>query len=117
LASREGWKRPEAADDDQAFLMVQFMETWLLADRDRMRQFFGPELRESSLPAWPSLEAVSKDAILKALAAATAACGKRYVKGRRSAEVSLEWLANVDPAKVERACPHARSLLDRLRAV
>ena len=59
---------------------------------------------------------MSKDAILKALEGATAACDRRYVKGKRSAAVSFEWLASVDPAKVEQACPHARRLLDRLRA-
>lgn len=37
---------------------------------------------------------------------------KRYSKGR----VSFELLARIDPGLVEQACPHARALLDRLRA-
>ena len=33
LHDRDGWTRPDGAGDDQAFLMVQLMETWFLADR------------------------------------------------------------------------------------
>jgi hypothetical protein len=50
--------------------------------------------------------------VLGALERATAACRKGYAKGK----VSFELLARIDPARVEAACPHARALLDRLRA-
>jgi hypothetical protein len=61
---------------------------------------------------WPELEAVPKREVLEALERATAACRKNYTKGK----VSFELLAHIDPARVEAACPHARALLDRLRA-
>lgn len=41
LSGRDGWKMPTGARHDQAFLMVQVMETWFLADRDALRRFFG----------------------------------------------------------------------------
>lgn len=52
LRRRDGWSRPEGAEDDQAFLMVVAMETWFLADRDLLTEHFGPELVESHLKRW-----------------------------------------------------------------
>lgn len=112
LHARDGWTRPAGAGDDQAFLMVQLMETWFLADRDALRRCFGAAFRENALRHWPELEAIPKTTVLETLDRATAACRKRYAKGK----VSFELLARIDPARVEAACPHARALLDRLRA-
>lgn len=111
LEAHDGWNRPAAAADDQAFLMVQVMETWFLADRALLRRYFGSALRENPLRAWPDLEAVPKATVLGALEAATAACGTRYTKGR----VSFDLLAGLDARAVETACPHAAELLARLR--
>ena len=33
LRSRDNWRRPPGALNDQCHLMVQFMESWFLADR------------------------------------------------------------------------------------
>lgn len=93
LQTRDGWNCPPNADADQGFLMVQVMETWLLADRDLLKRYFGAEFRENALKR------------------ATANCATRYAKGK----VSFELLARVDPALVEAACPHAKALLNRLR--
>ena len=105
-------QRPPGADDDQAFLMVQVMETWLLADRAALRSYFGAAFRDSALKEWPQLEAVPKTTVYEALDQATANCGKRYAKGK----VSFELLGKLNPTLVEQACPHARALLGRLRA-
>ena len=113
LAARDGWTRPGGAGDDQAFLMVQVMETWFLADRDALRAYFGDGFRAKAIQAWPDLEDVPKTTVFKALDRATAACRRSYAKGR----VSFGLLARIDPARVEAACPHARALLDRLRAL
>ena len=113
LRSRDHWNKPAGARDDQAFLMVQAMETWFLADVVALRGYFGAQLRQSALKQWPRLEEVPKATVIDALRRATAACAKRYTKGR----ISFELLATVDPARVEAACPHAKALLDRLRAL
>ena len=91
--------------------MVQVMETWFLADRNALRQYFGAGFRENALRQWPDLENVSKDDVLDALARATAECSRRYAKGT----VSFELLGRIDSARVEAECPHANALLDRLR--
>ena len=108
-----GWDRPLGAGDDQAFMMVQIMETWFLADRDSLKRYFGTEFRENALKQWPQLEDVSKETVLSTLEHATTNCATRYAKGK----VSFELLALVDPALVEAACPHAKALLDRLRTL
>ncbi len=113
LKALDGWDQPEGVADDQAFLMVQVMEAWFLADRALLRRYFGSALREKHLRAWPDLEAVPKARVLGALEAATAACGTRYAKGR----VSFDLLAQLDSRAVEAPCPHAAELLNRLRRV
>lgn len=113
LNARDGWDQPHGARNDQVFLMVQLMETWLVADRNTLRAYFGVSFREKALPQWPALEDVAKRDILDALERATARCAKPYSKGC----VSFELLARTDPARVENACPHAKKLLDRLRTL
>ena len=113
LHARDGWTRPAGAGDDRAFLMVQVMETWFLADREALRNYFGAGFGESALKIWPNLEDMPKSTVLKALRCATASCCPRYTKGK----VSFELLAQIDPARVEAACPHARALLNVLRAL
>lgn len=111
LNARDSWSQPPGAGDDQAFLMVQIMETWFLADRVALQKYFGARFRQNALKNWPKLEDVPKLTVLNALASATASCSKRYSKGK----VSFELLARIKPTLVETACPHAKALLDRLR--
>ena len=87
------------------------METWLLADRQALRRYFGPQFAESMLPHWPELESVPKDTVVEALTKASSRCRKRYAKGK----VSFELLAQVDPDRVAAACAHAKALLGKLR--
>ena len=111
LKAQADWDRPHGAGDDRAFLMVQVMETWFLADQALLREYFGAGLREQHLRAWPVLEALTKDTVITALVQATAGCSKSYSKGK----VSYELLAKLNTESVEARCPHAKALLDRLR--
>ncbi len=111
LRDKDGWRRPPATADTPAFLMVQVMETWLLADRDALRDFFGASFRENRLPAQSNLESVSRADALQFLEQATAGCTRQYAKGT----VSFEVLARIRPEKVAERCPHARAILEYLR--
>ena len=114
LKSHDNWDRPAGTDDEQAFLMVQVMETWFLADKEMLTAYFGAGFAEKHLHAWPSLEDVPKQTVYDALEKATARCKqKAYAKGR----VCFEILERLDPLKIEKACPHARVLLDYLRSI
>ena len=112
LKSRDNWSQPVGVGGNDAFLMVCCMETWFLADREGLKKFFHDCWRDSAVPKWPDLEAISKEAIFEKLGLATAGCGKRaYAKGKRSFEI----LKVISPAIVEAQCPGAKRLLDRLR--
>ena len=111
LNGRDAWEKPTGADENQAQMMVQCMETWLLADRNALRRFFG---QENALPGNPSLEEIPKDDVLEGLAAATRDCGRnrKYDKGRRS----FELLGGLDPEELRPALPHFVSLCRVLNA-
>ena len=111
LHNQDNWNQPPGAADDSAYLMVQVMETWFLADREALRRFFGPSLNENHFSQWPDLEAVPKDTVLNAMEMSTANCQRPYSKGK----VSFELLGQIDPDIVATACPHAGQLLDYLR--
>jgi hypothetical protein len=113
LRTHDGWERPEGVGEDQAFLMVQVMETWLLADRGLLRRYFGSALRENHLRPWPRLEDVPKRTVLDALHKATRGCPTPYAKGK----ISYELLRELNPRIVEEACPQASALLKHLRAL
>jgi len=114
LKARPGdnWDKPKEAKDDQAFLMVQVMESWFVADRDKLKFFFGQHFREHAIPQWPHLQDVPKQSVYQALDQATAACGpRRYAKGK----MSFSLLAEISPDEVEKASPSAKALFERLR--
>lgn len=117
LANREGdgWKKPDGATEEHLFLMVELMETWFLADRELLKQFFQPGFIEKHIPKRDDIEAIPKLDVIRALDAATAQCprGKEYTKGKLSFEV----LSKISPQKVESLCPHAARLLNFLRKI
>ena len=108
-----GWERPDGAHEDQAFLMVQFMETWFLADKDGLRRYFGEGFKERPIRQWQKLEDVSKGTVEEALKQATTDSRRGvYEKGR-----DIKLLECIDPACVRGACPHADALLQKLERV
>lgn len=114
LRSRDEWSKPENATDEQAHLMVQCMETWLVADKDTLAEYFGPEFNMGAIPARDDVEAIDKDEVFRALSAATLQCARKgqYDKGRHSFQI----LATIDPAVIEKKSPHAARLMEMLRS-
>ena len=113
LQANDRWARPSGVGDEQAFLMVQTMEAWLLADRAALRDYFGVSFRENRLPSQYNLEDIAKETALQSLERATADCNKRYAKGT----VSFEVLGRINPDAVSERCPHANAMLDCLRSL
>lgn len=87
LSDRDRWSKPPGAHDEQVLLMVTSMETWIIADRSTLRSHYGPDLRESALPAPDNLESRDRRSIQDALSSATRNCGNAYRKGKRSFEI------------------------------
>lgn len=111
LKDRDGWDRPEGASDDQCHLMVQAMESWFLADRAALGEFYGQGFHANSLPSNPEIEQIAKKDVDDGLNRASRNTTKRrYDKGRHSFEI----LARIDPAKVANASPQARRFINVL---
>ena len=113
LQANDGWRRPANVGDGQAFLMVQAMEAWLLADRAALQNYFSRGFRENRLPQQTNPERVPKDDLAPALALASADCSRQYAKG----PISFAILGIVNAAVVAERCRHAKSLIDHLRSL
>jgi hypothetical protein len=117
LAERGGdeWTKPDQATAAQCHLMVQCMETWLLADRDTLAEYFGQGFREAVLPhPSRSIESIGKAELYRALALATHGCKTkaRYGKG----EHSFELLGMIDPVRVTSASSWAQCFVTAVKA-
>ena len=111
LRGHDGWNQPSGATDDQCHLMVQAMESWFLADRSALEEYYGQGFQETALPSNQQIEQVAKNDVLKGISQATRRTTKgRYEKGSHSFEI----LATIDPAKVTSASSHAKRFIETL---
>ena len=101
LAVRDKWAKPDGADDEQVFLMVTCMETWIVSDHETLAGHYGQQLQVSALPALSDLETRARDDIQGALSHATRTCANAYRKGKRSFEV----LGKLNPETLEAHLP------------
>ena len=112
LRSRDNWKRPDNAQEDQAHLMVQFMESWFLADVSELESFFRRGSRTTSQAQRNDIEQISKEDVLNQLKAASRGSRKgAYRKGRHSFDI----LAQIDPEKVIQRSRFAKRLVETLK--
>lgn len=115
LAARPGdeWTNWSGATGRQVHLMVQTMETWLIADVEALRQYYGQGFNERVLPKRQNLEMAPKQEVASGLRRATEKTQKgRYHKIRHAGEL----LARIDVEKVQSRCPHCKQLFDSLIA-
>jgi Domain of unknown function (DUF4276) len=113
LRAGDGWERPDGASQDQIHLMVQAMEAWFHADKEKVQEYFGQGFRLASLRQRPDIDNISKADLFTGMQMATRDCPKKgeYSKGQHSFEI----LALIDPAKVRASSPvHAGRLLNVL---
>lgn len=111
LKDRDGWDRPEEAGNDQCFLMAQVMESWFLADRAALANYYGDKFHEDALPGNPRIEEIPKRDIKRCLEHATRNTQKgKYNKGAHSFHI----LALLDPDKIGEAAPCAKRLFRML---
>jgi hypothetical protein len=98
VANREGdkWPRPSWATERHLYLMVHFVETWLLTDQDALLQFFKKGFNSRPLPT-TNLEGRSKADIENALKKAT----KDTLKGTYRHGQAHEIMGLVDPERVK----------------
>jgi Domain of unknown function (DUF4276) len=112
LRSRDGWERPASAENDQAQLMATCMETWLMADQQALRAFFGHLLHSNALLSLHNLEARTRHEVQEALQRATRDCGKDRTDAK--GEKSFKVLAELDPTTLKRHLLHFRRFIATL---
>jgi hypothetical protein len=110
----DGWNRPADATDEHAHLMVQCMEAWFLADLQTLSRVFGNGFRPSALPRRADIEQIPKRDLLRRLE--NAARDSRTRRGYKNGRDSFQLLEELDPEKVTAASPHAKRLVDVLKA-
>lgn len=110
LKSRDGWELNFTADDN-IHLMIQTMETWIVADIAALTGYYGQNFQQGALPSSSELEAISKKEITRALKVATKATQKmEYHKIRHASEL----LKQIDSSKVRQRCQSCERLFSTL---
>jgi hypothetical protein len=113
LKDRDDWDQPHGAGHTQCFLMLECMETWLIADRDNLRAFYKSGFNVDALPATSArLERIPKAAIYQALKQATKNSKEEYHKTHHAFGI----LKTANPKIVREAAPHCKRLFDVLTA-
>jgi hypothetical protein len=110
VARRAGdkWQCPSWATERHLYLMVYFVETWLLTDQDALREFFKRGFNQKPLPT-TNLEGRPIDEIENALKKATQNSSKGPYRHGQAHEI----IGIVDPNKV-RTLTHGQRLFDSL---
>ncbi|HMG76072.1 MAG TPA: DUF4276 family protein [Pyrinomonadaceae bacterium] len=92
----DNWQRPVWAEERHLYLMVHFVETWLLTDQNALQQFFKNGFTTTPLPT-TNLETRSKAEVLAALKKAT----QNTPKGAYRHGQANEIIKIVSPEKVK----------------
>jgi hypothetical protein len=113
LRDRDGWDFSQVSSK-AIFLMVQCMESWFIADRQTLIDYYDQHFQMSALPVRTDVEAIPKSKLMDALEHATRNCQKKkYHKTQHGFAI----LALLNPERVEAASPHAKLFHDFLRGL
>lgn len=116
VAKRDGWIKPNQVTEDQLYFMAVCMESWFMADKQALADFYGQGFQPNQLPktsAGQPLEQFSKSVIYAGLENATRSTQKgEYGKGAHSFKI----LAKVDARKVIGHGKYAQELHDFLQS-
>ena len=97
LESRDHTIKPNWATESHAYLMVQCVETWIVADHQTLKIHYGPKFRSSALPSRTGLEDKPHHDVQKALEDATSTCQKDKYDHVDSSDL----IKIIDPKRIE----------------
>ena len=110
LKNQDRWDLHDS-HNEQCHLMVQMMESWLIADIEALKKFYGHDFNENKIPDNKNVEDISKATIKVSLRAATSKTQKgRYHKINHGPKI----LELVDTQKVKKAAPHCKRMFTLL---
>ena len=111
LQDRDGWDLISASER-AVHLMVQTMETWIVADPAALAGFYGQGFRASALSSAVDLEAVPKKDVARDLREATRRTSKGEYHKIRHVRALLE---TIEPGKVRQRCQSCERLFTDLK--
>ena len=110
LQARDKWNL-SFAPEKTVHLMVQTMETWIVADSAALISYYGQGFRVNKLPKAADLETVPKPTVERSLGEATKDTQKgRYHKIRHASDL----LKLIDVKSVKERCDRCQRLFDDL---
>lgn len=113
LSARDNWEMRKI-NDEQCHLMAQTMETWLICDRENLKNFYGQEFRENALPKTQDIEKIAKKQLNEALENATKNTSKKaYHKMRHGPKL----LKTLDVSKARARAAHCERLFATLEKI
>lgn len=114
LITRDGWaEQLEKATPEHVHLMTRCMEAWVVADEDKVEEFYGKDFKRSALPKRKILDEEPKVSLYAALEKATRGTKKgAYGKVKHASAL----LKVVRPSKVAERCVSFQQLTQWLDA-
>lgn len=111
LRDRDGWDLSFTCENT-VHLMVQTMETWIVADPAALKSYYGnKDFKAKGLPKARDLETVPKAAVESSLRTATEKTQKgRYQKIKHASDL----LKRIDVERVKNRCRHCQRLFDKI---
>lgn len=114
LKARDSWEMPHEEQNEDCHLMTPCMESWLIADAEKLKEYFGQGFNTNALPpSNRSPEEIEKTDLCQALKNSTAHCKTKrpYQKG----EHSFALLGAIDALLVLEKCPWAKRFIETLK--
>ncbi|VXD13785.1 conserved hypothetical protein [Planktothrix serta PCC 8927] len=110
LINRDGWDL-SGIDENDIHLMVQVMESWLIADIDTLAKHYGQKFNRKAIPRNDNVEEISTADIESALNRATQITQKgRYHKIKHGPKI----LEKIDVSIVRKKAPYCDRLFRRI---
>ncbi len=107
----DGWNKPQGATDDQLQFMAQCVEAWLVADEEKLKEFYGAKL--GNLHKTQNVEEIPKTGLMAKLNQAT----KRTEKGEYHKVRHFPTLFKMIRRNIVRErAPNCKRLLDFLQS-
>ena len=92
--------------------MVRLMESWFLADKEKLAGFYGRDFNPKVLPKNKNVEKIPKDDVLTGLKNATRNTSKgEYGKGAHSGEI----LQKINPDPVRKSSEHCERMFAAIK--
>jgi hypothetical protein len=97
----------QEAKENQCHLMVQMMESWFFADKDKLAEYYGQNFNRKALAKNTNVEKIPKATVENNLTNATKNTQKGvYHKTKHGAKL----LELINPKKVRKSAPHCEQL-------